>query len=410
MDKLRVLHVCSASIDSGAFKGAIALHDSMQGSDKVESRFLGQICSSNTKRGIYSYYGNNSIKNYYLSLLNRLDQLILKGYVSKKNDLFSNGKFGVKLNKHPLFQWADIIHLHWINQGFLSTRSILTINKPIIWTLRDMWPLTGGCHVNFSCSRFTNECGKCPALGSFNQNDISYKNKILKSKFLKYPFISWIALSNWMLNQALSANVKNENISLIPNVINRSIFKFSENSISTKVINEINILVGAANLREKYKGFEFVINALNKIDFKCKVHTFGASTIKRSEIKHKIFHHGFIDDQNDLADLFRSTDIFFAPSLVDSFGKTVAEAQMCGIPTIAFEDTGPADIIEHKITGYLSKYADLEDLVAGLNYAIAKEWSAKEISEITQKKFNTSKIVDSHIKLYKSQYVRFFQP
>ena len=52
MNRLKVLHICSASIDSGAFKGALALHESMQNSDRVESRFLGQICPSD-KKGKY---------------------------------------------------------------------------------------------------------------------------------------------------------------------------------------------------------------------------------------------------------------------------------------------------------------------------------------------------------------------
>ena len=84
MNRLKVLHICSASIDSGAFKGALALHESMQNSDRVESRFLGQICPSDKKGKIYSYFEDNKKKNLYLSLLNRFDQLILKDTFLRK--------------------------------------------------------------------------------------------------------------------------------------------------------------------------------------------------------------------------------------------------------------------------------------------------------------------------------------
>ena len=40
MNRLKVLHICSASIDSGAFKGALALHESMQNSDRLSLGFL----------------------------------------------------------------------------------------------------------------------------------------------------------------------------------------------------------------------------------------------------------------------------------------------------------------------------------------------------------------------------------
>ena len=67
-----------------------------------------------------------------------------------------------------------------------------------------------------------------------------------------------------MLNQAQSAKINNENITLLPNVINNSIFKYSDSNPRKEVNSNFNILVGAANLREKYKGFEFVINALKR--------------------------------------------------------------------------------------------------------------------------------------------------
>ena len=46
---------------------------------------------------------------------------------------------------------ADIINLHWINGGFLSLKSLeklSELNKPVVWTLHDMWAFTGGCHYN----------------------------------------------------------------------------------------------------------------------------------------------------------------------------------------------------------------------------------------------------------------------
>ena len=110
-----------------------------------------------------------------------------------------------------------------------------------------------GCHVNYNCYRFIKRGGKCPSLGSLDPKDISNKNKILKSNFLKSPLISWIALSSWMLNQAQSAKINNENITLLPNVINNSIFKYSDSNPRKEVNSNFIILVGAANLRENIK-------------------------------------------------------------------------------------------------------------------------------------------------------------
>ena len=32
----------------------------------------------------------------------------------------------------------DLIHIHWIGKGFIKLSSIKKIEKPIVWTMRDM--------------------------------------------------------------------------------------------------------------------------------------------------------------------------------------------------------------------------------------------------------------------------------
>ena len=56
---------------------------------------------------------------------------------------------GTDITRLPEFKEADVIHLHWVNQGFLSLkglRRIIDSGKPIVWTMHDQWPFTGICH------------------------------------------------------------------------------------------------------------------------------------------------------------------------------------------------------------------------------------------------------------------------
>lgn len=41
---------------------------------------------------------------------------------------------------------ADIVHLHWVQNEMLSIADIGRINKPIVWTLHDMWSFCGAEH------------------------------------------------------------------------------------------------------------------------------------------------------------------------------------------------------------------------------------------------------------------------
>jgi glycosyltransferase involved in cell wall biosynthesis len=56
----------------------------------------------------------------------------------------------------------------------------------------------------------------------------------------------------------------------------------------------------------------------------------------------------------DLAACFSGSDVHVFPSLNDTFGVVMLEAMACGTPTAAFPVTGPLDVIEPGVTGYVN--------------------------------------------------------
>ena len=68
---------------------------------------------------------------------------------------------GTDVTSLPEFSQADVIHLHWVNQGMLSLKDIeiiLQSGKPVVWTMHDMWPVTGICHHAQDCTRYQTQC------------------------------------------------------------------------------------------------------------------------------------------------------------------------------------------------------------------------------------------------------------
>ena len=41
---------------------------------------------------------------------------------------------------------ADIVNIHWATDGFMSIREIGRIQKPVVWSIYDMWPFCGTEH------------------------------------------------------------------------------------------------------------------------------------------------------------------------------------------------------------------------------------------------------------------------
>jgi hypothetical protein len=96
--------------------------------------------------------------------------LIQEFYIerNKKADTapFTPSLAGTSLATHPWVEEADLIHLHWVSRlmGLKDLQRIRIKGKRVVWTLHDLWPLTGGCHYSGQCRAFQTECVDCPIL------------------------------------------------------------------------------------------------------------------------------------------------------------------------------------------------------------------------------------------------------
>jgi glycosyltransferase involved in cell wall biosynthesis len=69
------------------------------------------------------------------------------------------------------------------------------------------------------------------------------------------------------------------------------------------------------------------------------------------------------------------------PSRQESFGQTAVEALACGTPVVAFDATGPKDIVKHKTTGYLADPYSPTDLSEGIEWVTASVDRLETLSE-----------------------------
>ncbi len=67
-------------------------------------------------------------------------------------------------------------------------------------------------------------------------------------------------------------------------------------------------------------------------------------------------------EQTQLAQLYQGLDLFIFPSRFDTFGNVLLEAFTHGMPAVAYQRKGPADIIQPGVSGYLA--ANEEEMAA----------------------------------------------
>lgn len=339
---------------------------------------------------------------------------------SKKN-LFtvSIANTGTDISRMKEVQEADIIHLHWINQGLLSVADIQKLTdsgKPVVWTMHDMWPCTGICHHARLCQRYKNHCGHCPFLASNSDNDLSAK-VFQQKKQWNFSRISFVACSQWLQNQARQSGfLQHNHISAIPNPIDIRFWKPQPKQQARKIFgfpeNRKLLLFAAANASDTRKGISYLYDALAILADK------NPELIEKTGLiilgKHSeritlqspfpIFPIGYTSDMRRICNLYSAADLFVTPSLEENLPNTIMEAMSCGCPAAGFSVGGIPEMIDHLKNGYAALYRSAEDLAQGIKEILFSENYAEYSKQARMKVEQTyaeELVSQQYIHLYK---------
>jgi len=369
--------------------------------------------------GVLAYSYGRSGK--YSSLMRLAEEKLIFLMYQQSSSLrfqYSMANTGVDISRHSLIRSADLFHLHWICQGFLSLyqlNKLFHIGKPVVWTLHDMWPFTGGCHYTGLCERYTDSCGNCPFLKSPSLKDISVRQYIKKQAIYHSSQITFVSCSNWMASKARSASLlKNIPIEVIPNPIDTTVFRPCPKGQARQYLglpeDRYLILFGAANLGEKRKGFRYLMDALYRLKEVNPLLTDKIGLVTFGKLKDGItlpfplFHLHYVSEGKDIVRIYNASDVFVLPSLEDNLPNTVMEAMACGVPSVAFRSGGVTDMIDHQRNGYLANLMDKEDLARGILW-IYDHKDDKSLQAECVKKVETH----FHPKLIASQYEELYR-
>lgn len=407
-ENLTVMHLVSGSLSGGAARGAYWLHQGLlkKGIQSFIYTNSPVTYSDSTVISISGSSINRAISIFRSQLDINIPKLIYRGKVNK---IFSTGMIGSDITKSKEYKRADIIHLHWINGGFFDIAQLKKIKKPIIWTLRDMWPMTGGCHYSMECNNFENGCGQCPQLGSNSKLDIS--KFIFNRKARYYPdHMAIVGVSTWISNMARRSNLLSENtIKTINNNIDTNSFTPINKEEARKLLkiktNKKIILLGATSIKDFYKGFHKFVEAVKQLDPKNYFLLFFGNVDNNivKELNFEFMSLGYIYDTLSLRVAYSAADVFVAPSIMEAFGKTIIESMSCSTPVVCFDATGPKDIVEHLHDGYKAEPFCSHSLAVGIktiamspNYDIISKNSRESII----RKFDTDVIAEKYVELY----------
>ena len=295
-------------------------------------------------------------------------------------DIASTGSDITKLRE---FQEADVIHLHWINQGMLSLngiQKILRSGKPVIWTMHDIWPATAICHLTLGCHYFVNRCANCRYLpGGGGNNDLSSGIWRKKQQILSDANIYFVACSRWLESEAKSsALLKGQKITSIPNPIDTHIYKKGNKQEARQrlglPLDKKLILFASQRVTNENKGMSYFVDACQKLHSRnrpyCVIILGGHAEEVVEQLPMKAYPLGYVNDEQRIVDVYNAADVFVLPSLSENLPNTIMEAMACGVPCVAFKVGGIPEEIDHQKNGYVAAYRDADDLANGIEWVL----------------------------------------
>lgn len=362
--KLKVLHINTNDLYGGAAQEAYELVHKIN----TECRLLVQMKESKS----------NNVLQFRKNLLDTfiiiLDKLIWKIGIKKgiKNILSITNQFNftyAKLNKLEEYREANIIHLHNIHGNYfdLSALPKIASEKRIVWTLHDMWAITGGEAHTFENENYKKGIGITPYGNIYPLNDSMVDRRQHFIEFKKHIYskcrerMTFVPVSNWLEKCLLSSYVYNKNIKvkLIHNGVDTDIFQNNNQRNWEKP----RILF--FNINNPFKGNELFTGILEDIKEEFDLYVVG------EPLKSDIAYHQlpYTNDREELNRLFNQVNFLIFPSLAESFGLTVLEAMASGVCVIASNVGGIPDMLDSS-RGYLFKSGDGKDLLEKINTAL----------------------------------------
>jgi glycosyltransferase involved in cell wall biosynthesis len=375
---MKVLHLSTTDIQGGAARGAFWLHKALQQEGVESSMFVDRKYSDDAS--VLSASG--AVARTGSRIRARLDRMPLARYQLTQDSFWSIGWV-----PHPIERFVkrvdpDIVHVHWIGNGFLPIGALGHLRQPIVWTLRDMWSFTGGCHYTAGCDRYRLGCGACPQLRSDDPRDLSARVWRRKQHTWHGLDLWLVPISSWLADCARTSTLFDDHpIEVIPNGVDTRRFRAQDKAEARRHWDlpqdkRLILFGGIDPVRDPRKGFRPLVEALKRLAAegwaeRAMLVVFGANPEGvPPDCGLPARFMGHISDDNALARLCAAADVMAAPSLQEAFGKTLIEAMACATSVVAFDTGGPVDIVSHRENGYLAAPGDTDDFAAGLAWCL----------------------------------------
>lgn len=416
---MRILHLASSDITGGAARAASRLHFGLRRLGVDSAMLVGKQAHFDPSIARFRPPMNLASRVRRMLRRNRIRRDFARYAPTRPPacDRFSDDRSedgGALLRQLPP---CDLINLHWVS-GFLDHELFFpgAPDVPLVWRLADMAALTGGCHYDDGCGKFTARCGACPQLGSRDDHDLSRQIWLRKHTALAgLPpgRLTVVGTSNWIAGEARRSSLLGGfPIHVIPNGLDTADFaprdkRFARETIGLPAEARV-VLFAADTVSVRRKGWALLVEALSGL--RGQVENLVLVSIGHGKppvdpsIRHE--HLGSISNDRYLSVIYSTADLFVIPSIQESFGQTVSESLACGTPVVGFATGGMLDMVRPGQTGRLVPVGDVPALRAAILELLGDPEQLRRMSahcrRIAVDEYSMETQANAYLRLYQS--------
>lgn len=344
---------------------------------------------------------NNKAEQNFHALMTRL--IGRQGFGS----FFETKKFIKKIKQlNP-----DIIHLHNLHSNFINLPAILKYcaknKKNVVLTLHDSWFFTGKCYhfQDASCERWKTQCEKCPKqnmeIPSMLWDSSRAVFRLKKKLFSQIENLHIVGCSNWITENAKQSPMfKNKEFYTIYNGVDTNIFSPKNLKESYEAYKKFRILV-MANKWFLPENKTIREGLCKRLDESFEIIVVGCSNeqMKPNE-DDKVIKIGYVSGRSELADLYRSANVFLNLTFIDTLPTVNMESICCGTPVITYNSGGSPELVVEGKTGYVVNQLDLESIISSILSVKNGKINPKNCAEIGKKSFDKENNYKKYLELY----------
>lgn len=416
---MKIALICKSDSTGGAAVVTFRLMNALR-ANGMDARMIVTEKKSGSPHVIEAASQNKSLVPF---LAERLRIFAGNGFNRKTLFRIDTASDGLPLHRIPFVREADVICLNWVNQGVVSLkgiRKLAALGKPLVWTMHDMWNMTGICHHAGYCQKFLGprgECGDCPLLEhKASKNDLSHKVWQHKRNLYDSVNINFVAVSTWLADTARKSSLMHDSdISGIPNAFDTTTISLPTKTAVSDNRDSARIIFGAARIDDPVKNHHTLVEATKILADKypqeakrLELVTFGSlkdpDALKGVAIRHT--HLGRISPE-EIRDIYESGSVVVSTSEWETLPGTLIEGQAWGCVPVALDHGGQPDIIDHLSTGYLAPWSDNRKenalrIAEGILWGINNRNSVIQIMQHSViEKFAENTVAEKYIRLFR---------